>query len=90
MDPMTSIMQLFLGGMASSFKAQADAAAMAQGGLGYAILMDNRLLTGALMSEMFTSSDPSKTMDFNTAARTPTTLGHELQSPNVLTPSATK
>lgn len=90
MDPMTSILQLFLGGMASSFKAQADAAAMAQGGLSYALLMDNRLLTGALMSEMFTSADPGKAMDFNNAARTPTTLGHELQSPNVLTPSATK
>lgn len=70
MDP--NISALFFGSMALSFKAQADSQALLHMQLAYGLQMDNRLLTGALMNELFTGSDPSKAMDYGLASVTPT------------------
>jgi hypothetical protein len=50
------------------------------------MMFDQRSLGAAIAREVAQAPDPATFADFNTAARIPTTVGHEIQSPNVPQP----
>ena len=79
------MMAVFFGSWGASMKAQADHHAGLMARQGDYAAQDNRLITAAVMNELFTGTGPSKLAALQTASHAPTAQPYVV--PNFVTPA---
>lgn len=87
MDPnLAFVMQSFLASMTQSSKIQSDHHAGLMARLGDNTALDHRLLTGALMQELFSGTLPQQVAGLNSSSHVP---GVQPFQPSFVNPAAT-